>query len=126
MMRHWFKSVLLIGLMGFAAALPAEADHGKHEARYLDASKIDWIPLIAPPPGADSTQQQRDVQSVLDMQAANHSGERLEKAIADSDASCFRFSDVLGSAFNPKQLPITATFLSHAVDEVNAATGILK
>ncbi|MES1195581.1 MAG: phosphatase PAP2 family protein, partial [Steroidobacter sp.] len=106
---------------------PAAADHSKHlSSRYLDAGKIDWVPLLAPPPAADSAQQQRDLQTVLDMQAANRSGERRDKAIADSKASCFRFADVLGPAFDEKQLPVTAAFLNRAANEADAVTGILK
>lgn len=105
----------------------ASADHSHHaHPHYLDASRINWLPLIAPPPAADSAQQQRDLQTVLDIQAANRNGERRDKAIADSEASCFRFADVLGPAFDAKQLPITAAFLSRAADEVDAATSILK
>jgi len=104
------------------------ADGHKHESspRYLNASKVDWVRLIAPPPAVDSVQQQRDLQAVLDIQTANRAGERREKAIADSDASCFRFADVLGSAFDARQLPITAAFLNRAANEANAATGIVK
>jgi len=127
-MRIKLKSAWLLVLIGTAIAAPRLADHGKHApARYLEASAVNWIPLIAPPPAADSAQQQRDLQAVLDMQAANRGGgERYEKALADSEASCFRFADVIGPALNSKQLPITTAFLNRAVDEANAATGILK
>ena len=124
-MRTLFKSSWLIILIAALATAPVAA--GKHSSpRYLDAAKINWVSLLSPPPAPDSSQQQRDLQTVLDMQAANRSGERHDKAIADSEASCFRFADVLGPAFDAKQLPVTAAFLNRAADEVNAATGILK
>ena len=106
----------------------AHADGSKHHPapRYLNAVKIDWAALIAPPPGADSVQQERDLQTVLDIQAANHAGERHDKAVADSEPSCFRFADVVGSGFDAGQLPITAAFLERAASEMNVGTGILK
>jgi acid phosphatase (class A) len=128
---HQYRKLNLLcvfALLAVGISTQSIADNHKHEAsaRYLNASSIDWIPLIAPPPAVDSAQQQRDLQAVLDIQAANRTGERLDKAIADSDPNCFRFADVLGSAFDSQQLPITSAFLSRAANEANAATGILK
>ncbi len=125
--RHLLRYLYVFALLALNVT-NVSADNHKHHTttRYLDASSINWIPLLAPPPAMDSAQQQHDLQTVLDMQAANRSGERRERAIADSDANCFRFADVLGSAFNAAQLPVTASFLEHAADEGNAATGIIK
>lgn len=138
-MHHFYSKsfhrarIGLIALLAFAISSIAItsttlADGSKHhdKPRYLDAAKTNWIPLLAPPPGADSAQQQRDLQTVLDMQAANHSGERHDKAIADSKASCFRFADVLGPGFDEKQLHVTAAFLDRAANEIDNVTGILK
>jgi len=124
-MQNLLKSYWLVLLLALVS-LPVAADHGRHEPRYFKASQIDWVPLIAPPPAPDSMQQQRDLQTVLDMQASNRNGERRNKAIADSEANCFRLADVLGPEFDAKHMPITATFLSHAADEIDGATGILK
>jgi acid phosphatase (class A) len=127
-LRHRLQCLSIALLILSAAATPVAADNNKHGAtpHYLNAAKISWVPLIAPPPAVDSIQQERDLETVLDMQAVNRSGERHDKAIADSEASCFRFADVLGIAFDAKQLPITAAFLNRAADEANAATGIVK
>ena len=127
--RTWqrVQCLCVAALLALLCTGSASADHQHHaHPRYLDASRINWLLLIAPPPAPDSMQQQRDLQTVLDIQATYRSGERNEQAIADSDANCFRFADVLGSAFNAKQLPITAAFLSRAADEVNAATSVVK
>ena len=124
--RQWLVWLsVVLATTGLLSSAVADKGHPANY-RYLDASRIDWVTLIAPPPAADSAQQQRDLQAVLDLQAANHTGERREQAIADSEASCFRFTDVLGPGFNAKQLPFTAAFLSRAANEANAATGILK
>jgi len=125
-MQKLLKQSWLVLLVACVSA-SAFADSSKHDApRYLKASQVDWLPLIAPPPAADSPQQQRDLQTVLYMQAGNRSGERRDKAIADSEASCFRVADVLGVELDFRHMPITSAFLSKAANEANAATGILK
>jgi acid phosphatase (class A) len=125
-LQNSLKQSLLVLLITCLSA-SAFADQSKDDApRYLKASQIDWLPLIAPPPAADSAQQQRELQAVLDMQANNRSGARYDKAIADSDASCFRMTDVLGVELDVRHIPLTAAFLNRAANEANAATGILK
>ena len=109
-----------------SAQTPAPTTTHDQQPRYFSASQVNWIPLLPPPPAADSPQQQRDLQAVLELQAANQQGTRREQAIADAEASCFRFADVLGPAFNAGKLPQTAAFLERAAKEGNAATGILK
>lgn len=130
MMQAMFATRLLqrAGVAILLALLCAtvSADHHHRQPRYLDASRIKWLLLIAPPPAPDSAEQQHDLQTVLDMQAKYASGPRHEKAIADSDASCFRFADVMGPGFDTKQLPITAAFLNRATAEVKTANDIIK
>jgi acid phosphatase (class A) len=82
---------------------------------YLLASQVDWISVLAAPPAAGSIEQQRDLQGVLDLQASTRKNpERRQQAIADAELGCFRYADVLGSAFDEKQLPKTAAFLRTA------------
>src|SRR5882762_6249007 len=50
-----------------------------NRADYFISSQVDWVPLLPPPPAANSPEQQRDVQDVLDLQAANRKGERRER-----------------------------------------------
>ncbi len=121
---NWLQRAGVAALFALLC-VTANADHHPHP-HYLDASRINWLLLIAPPPSPDSAQQEKDLQTVLDLQAKYHNGERHEKAIADSNATCFRFADVLGPEFDAKQLPITARFLSRAEEEVKAAGDIVK
>lgn len=96
-------------------------------ANYFLASQVDWVPLLPAPPKAGSPEQQRDLQAVLDMQASNRNNtERRQVAIDDSEASCFRYADVLGIAFDAKQLPKTAEFLKKATGDGGSAAGIVK
>lgn len=94
---------------------------------YFLASQVDWIPLLPAPPKAGSPEQQRDLQTVLDMQASNRgNAERRQVAIDDSEANCFRYADVLGANFDEKKLPKTAEFLKKATGDGGSAAGIVK
>lgn len=90
---------------------------------YLLASQVDWVLLLSAPPAAGSPEQQRDLQAVLDAQvAARRTPARRQLAIEDSELSCFRYADVLGTAFDEKKLPRTAAFLRTATTDGAAAT----
>lgn len=103
------------------------APRPRDKPSYFLASQVDWVPLIAPPPEVNSAEQQRDLQTVLDMQAANGKGSaRREMAVADTEDSCFRIVYVLDPKLEPKQTPKTAEFLKKAANEGDEATALLK
>jgi acid phosphatase (class A) len=60
------------------------------------AAQVDIIQLLPPPPGADSPEQQADLQAVLEAQRAAHAQGTTAHAVADAQESCGRFSDALG------------------------------
>jgi hypothetical protein len=94
---------------------------------YFLASQVDWVPLLAPPPAVNSPEQQRDLQTVLDAQAANRKGSaRREIAVADTEASCFRIVYAVDPKLDAKQVPKAAEFLKKAASEGDDATGVLK
>jgi acid phosphatase (class A) len=104
-------------------APPPKAPGGAH---YLLASQIDLIELLAPPPTAVSPAQQADLQAVLEAQRAARADGSTAHAVADAEASCERFSDVLGDALTSKSNPRVLAFLNQAAREGASITGAAK
>lgn len=89
------------------ATLPAFAADG-------NAPVVDLAALLPPPPAAGTPAARQDLQGVLAMQARRTPVE-IAAARADEAHSVFRFADVFGASFTPKQLPRTATFFARVV-----------
>jgi acid phosphatase (class A) len=113
-------------LSGVAIAQTAGTSN-RQGASYLLASQVDWISVLPAPPVADSPEQQRDLQAVLDMQASTRNNPaRRQLAIDDAELGCFGYADVLGSAFDEKTLPKTTVFLRNATADGGAASNQVK
>ncbi|MGC3982371.1 MAG: phosphatase PAP2 family protein [Steroidobacteraceae bacterium] len=142
MLSAW-AAALMTGAMGLAVAQsppPGGMGAGRasagsdnpNEARsntpnYFLASQVDWVPLLPAPPKAGSPEQQRDIQAVLDAQAAARKNPaRRQQAIEDSDGGCFHYADVLGKEFDEKKLTKTAEFLKKASSDGGSAAGSVK
>lgn len=109
-----------------AAGMPGAPGAAAPANTYLLSSQVDWVPLTAPPPAAQSPEQARDLQAVLDAQAAARKGSRFDQAIGDVEISCSRIMDVLGIALDDKKLPKTTTFLGAAAGSGIGATSSVK
>jgi acid phosphatase (class A) len=83
------------------------------DATYINPQQIPIGALLAPSPAAGSVRQQDDLAAVLRVQSAR-TPEEVERAKADVTKSVFRFSDVLGPAFNEADLPKTAALFRAA------------
>jgi acid phosphatase (class A) len=94
--------------------------------RYLLASQVDIVALLPPPPAADSPAQQADLQAVLEAQRAARAGGTVAQAVADAEASCGRFSDVLGDALTSKSNARLLAFLNQAAREGASISGPAK
>ena len=106
------------------AAAPAPAPPSG--PRYLLASQVDIVELLPPPPAADSPAQQADLQAVLEAQRAARADGTIGHAVADVEASCGRFSDVLGEALTSKSNPKLLAFLNQAALEGASISGPAK
>lgn len=109
-----------------AVNCPAPAPAPPSGPRYLLASQIDIVELLAPPPAADSPAQQADLQAVLEAQRAARADGTVAHAVADVEASCGRFSDVLGDALTSKSNPRLLAFLNQAALEGASIAGPAK
>jgi acid phosphatase (class A) len=86
---------------------------------------LDVLEVLAPPPAPGSAEQSRDIDAVLEAQNARTPA--LEQhAIADADASGFRFATVLGPSFTAEKLPLTAKLLAKLRGAQSALTSAAK
>lgn len=112
---------------GAAPGAPGAPGTTPPVSSYLLATQVDWVPLVAPPPAANSAEQDRDLQAVLNAQVSASTGARLEQALGDVEISCSRIMDVLGLPLDEKKLPKTAAFLGTAGGAgIAAVNGVKK
>jgi acid phosphatase (class A) len=105
---------------------PAAAPAASNGPRYLVPSQVAIVALLPPPPAVDSPAQQADLQAVLEAQHTAHADGTIPHAIADVEASCGRFSDVLGEALMSKSNAGLLAFLNQAAREGAAVSGPAK
>jgi acid phosphatase (class A) len=113
-MKHpLLSSLVLITAIGFIAESGSVLADG---GTYLNPEQIDLGELLAPPPALGSEAQKDDLARVLEVQR-ERTPEEVSRARGDVEKSVFRFSDVLGAAFNEKNLPQTAALFDAAAKE---------
>jgi acid phosphatase (class A) len=77
--------------------------------RYLDASQIDLLHILAPPPAPQSPEGKAELEAVLAVQQGRTDAD-VKRAQADDELSVFRYADVMGVGFAPENLPFAAAF----------------
>lgn len=114
---------------GKAANCPAPAPvvAAPSSAPYLLSSQADFVNLLPPPPASDSEAQRQDLLAVLAAQRAARANGATESAIADTEANCNRFENVLGRALKAESAAQALAFLNKAAGEIaGAAAGQVK
>ena len=91
---------------------------------YIDPTEIDLVHILAPPPAPDLDEGKADLAAVLAAQASRTDVE-VKSARADTEASVFRFADVMGPEFRTEDLPF-ATFLKNVYSDDSQAVAIAK
>ncbi len=76
---------------------------------YLDSTEINLSLLLPPPPSQTGPQTKAEIDEILGYQHTRTKAE-ADFAFADQQVSVFRFSDVLGPAFNKDSCPFADTF----------------
>ncbi|MFT3906605.1 MAG: phosphatase PAP2 family protein [Steroidobacteraceae bacterium] len=105
------------------ANCPQPAAAGGNQTQYLLSSQGDFVAMLPPPPAADSEAQRQDLLAVLAAQrAARADKAATDRAVADAEANCNRFADVVGAGLNEKSAEKALAFLNKAAREVSGAT----
>jgi len=105
---------------------PASAARAPAGPRYLLASAADILVLLPPPPAADSAAQQDDLRAVLQAQRDARSAGTVAHALADVQADCGRFADVIGEALTSPSDAQVLAFLNRAALEAATVVGPAK
>jgi len=106
---RWFSAVLLVA--AFAATTRAANT-------FVQPDDIDIKSILAPPPANDSDQTRHEIEQMLQLQATRTAAD-VARIKAEVKLSPFIFSEVLGSWFNPDDLPATAKFLARVLQTSN-------
>ena len=92
---------------------------------YIDPTQTDLVHILAPPPARDSDEGKADLAAVLAAQASRTDVE-VKSAQADSEASVFRFADVVGPEFRAENLPFATTFFKNVYSDDSQAIAAAK
>jgi acid phosphatase (class A) len=122
-LKAWFLMPALAALLLFPMRSAAEDAPAHTDIPGVQA--IDLTRLLAPPPAEDSQQEKDELQQVLDLQAKRTDAD-VAACVADQEYSVFRFTDVVGPAFDAAVLPKTAAYFSAAVDAAKATVDAAK
>jgi acid phosphatase (class A) len=90
---------------------------------YFQSAAVDLVELIPPPPPPGSAAAARDLEAVLDAQRVAHQLGMTARAVADAEANCLRFADVLGPNFSAARAPLAVYFLNRAAMAGASASG---
>lgn len=86
---------------------------------YLDASAVDLLRILPPPPADDSKQTLAELGEILTIQVARTPA-MAERARADSEESIWRFAEVLGDKFSAGNLPRLAALSERLIKTEDA------
>lgn len=121
-MRNLFLSATLcLSLLGQEGAKPAEPT----KVRFLEANSLDPRKLLPAPPAPDTLAGKAELELVLQVQGWR-TPEMVAFARRVDRGSVWDYSEVLGPAFSPSTLPVTAAFLTQVEEAINSLTTAAK
>jgi acid phosphatase (class A) len=100
--NHLAVMVLAVGFVGAAA---------KADAKYITPGDIDVKALLPAPPAPGSNENNKEIEELLKLQDSR-TAEDVKNARAEVKETPFLYSEVLGSSFNPDDLPFTRKFFA--------------
>jgi acid phosphatase (class A) len=118
-MRKMFVLPALLLLLDATPALSLS------DTPYLAAGAFDSVHLLPPPPASNSPQQARDVEGVLQAQAAA-SPERLRRAEDDAKVDIGQFAPVLAPKFSFTGVPDVVAFFRKVARDTNPPVTMAK
>jgi acid phosphatase (class A) len=99
-------------LFSIVLLLTASAAVVRADTVFVPVEDIDIKSILPPPPARDSDQTRHEIDQLLQLQASRTDAD-IARIKTEVKLSPFLYSEVLGSWFNPDDLPATATFLAH-------------
>lgn len=117
------RRLSLAGLMVTVLSVAALAKAPK--AHFLEPDAVDYKAILTTAPAEDSDLTRADLQTVLAWQAKRTDAD-IARAKSEVKMSPFVYADVLGSWFNPDDLPLTAKLLIGAAADGKAVSSVAK
>jgi acid phosphatase (class A) len=111
-MKKKIFASLVLALLVYGAAVFADA-------KFVPPSALDFKAILTTAPSQDSEQEKQEMDEVLWLQKTRTPDE-IKRAESEVTITAFSFSDVLGSWFNPDDLPITAKLMTQVGADVKA------
>jgi len=110
------RKLLGLLLIVFLTALPGFG----YEANYVNFDQANLGKLLAPPPAAQSSAQERDLQEVIEAQQ-NRTPAQSDRAVTDNELSIYRIAgEIMGPQFTAKQLPKLDAFFNRVTADTRA------
>ena len=91
----------------------------------MHPADFDFKTILTPPPKPDSDQGRQEIDQLLKLQD-QRTAQDVKRIASETKMTPFLFSEVLGSWFNPDDLPTTATFLAKVMKESGAVCSAAK
>ena len=105
--RTFLHSIVILIAIGLMAAI-------WHQPRFIQPGDVNFKTVLSPPPANDSPDATADIAQVLQLQQTRTPAD-IHRANSEADLSPFVDSQILGSWFNPENLPQTAALLRQAM-----------
>lgn len=112
-------------LLALLLALQAVALRSAWAGFYMNASQVDLVDVLPPPPARESARGKADLQAVLAAQQSRTQAQ-IREAQADAEESVFRFADVMGPGFSASNLPFATQFFQHVASDSDDAVDAAK
>jgi acid phosphatase (class A) len=112
---------LIPGILVFAAAVSIVRADGP----FVTPDEVDFKSLLIPPPAEGSIQETLEIDALLGLQEHRTDAD-VKRISSEVKMTPFIFSQVLGSWFNPDDLPTTATFLKQVMTQAGAVSSKAK
>jgi acid phosphatase (class A) len=105
-----------------AIAVSISASAFAADAVYVQASQTHILQILAAPPASDSVITKNELVLLHQLQETRTPEQVAAAIVDDKDESMFLYRTVLGSAFNPAQLPLTAALSKNVGHDESANT----
>jgi acid phosphatase (class A) len=126
--RRSFGAAILALTLAMAGAIPrALADSAAAPAAYFDTTTLDLTRVLPSPSPNQSAATRTDLDEMLAVQQ-KRSDAQSKRAVADAEATIYRFADALGNppGFTPNNLPKTEAMIARIIRVHGALIGAAK
>jgi acid phosphatase (class A) len=114
--RRFWAGMLFVGMLACAAVA---------DSKFVQPADIDFKTLLTTAPSQDSDIEKQELVQILELQKTR-TPEDVARAKSEEKMSVFAFSNVMGSWFNPDDLPVTAKLMKQVQTDLSADIGPAK